>query len=485
MSPDTTNILLDDQPIFVDAMTGQDIGYPERLTLEMTSYCNLKCWMCPKTAGYVNTLPNHLIEEPVIKKVKELLPNIEILQLSGLWGEVFLHPETYFSILKSAKENGCEVRTISNGTLLTPEISKNLVGLGLDDLTISIDAASPRTYKDIRVGGDFKKLIKQLKKLKKIKKKEHSDTPIIHFAFVGMERNIKELPDLVKISAELGIQSIILQGMGEYQDTKGESLALHHKELGQKMYQKAREEGGKYGVDVSLFPPDQFEKESIDVSPVRGKVELDFYIPPNYRKDCDVPWKESVITTTGDVLICCSAMKPVGNILNNSFEEIWLSDNYMAFRKKLLSDAPPDMCKACSGVGWRKLTEIKDYLKMGETDGQLGLGWYLLEDNPVWGKKYRWSKARSTFFLSNKKESCQIKLTMRIAGLQKEGTVKINNEKVSAFSLSESKWENISFDLPKHLEGDVIKIEISVSNASTEGNDRRKLGIALSEAKIF
>jgi len=164
-------ILLDDQPVFISAMTGRDIGYPERLTLEMTSYCNLKCWMCPKTAGYVNTLPNHLIEEPVIEKVKELLPNIEILQLSGLWGEVFLHPEAYFNILKAAKKDNCEVRTISNGTLLTPEISKNLVTLGLDDLTISIDAASPHTYKNIRVGGDFKKLIKQLKNLKKSRKK--------------------------------------------------------------------------------------------------------------------------------------------------------------------------------------------------------------------------------------------------------------------------------------------------------------------------
>ena len=73
---------------------------------------------------------------------------------------------------------------------------------------------------------------------------------------------------------------------------------------------------------------------------------------------------------------------------------------------------------------------------------------------------------------------------MRIAGLQKKGEVKINDEKAGTFSLSESKWENISFNLPKHLEGDVIKIEINVDNASSEGNDRRNLGIALSEAKI-
>ncbi len=157
-------IFLDDRLEFINALTSKDIGYPERLTLEMTSYCNLKCWMCPKTAGLVNTVPNHLIEESVVSEVAKILPNIEVLQLSGLWGEVFLHPKVYLRILKLAKEADCEVRTISNGTLLTPEISQALVEIGLDNLTISIDAATPRTYKDIRIGGNFKKWIKQIKK---------------------------------------------------------------------------------------------------------------------------------------------------------------------------------------------------------------------------------------------------------------------------------------------------------------------------------
>jgi len=413
-------LILEDQPEYIKAMTSETIEYPERLTLEMTSYCNLKCWMCPKTAGFVNTVPNNLIEEDVIREVAKILPHVEVLQLSGLWGEVFLHPDVYMRILKLAKESECEVRTISNGTLMTKKIAEQLVALGLDHLTISIDAATPETYKNIRVGGDFKTLIKNLKRLQKIKRKKGSRRPAIQFAFVGMRKNIAELPSLVELASKLGVESIVLQGMGEFEDTEGESLTYHHRDIGKDMYEKAATLGRKLDVDVSLFPPDQFEEASVHLEPIRGKKELDWKIPGGVRKDCMMPWEETVITTTGDVLPCCSASGPFGNILEAPFEEIWLSEAYQAFRRQILSENPPLMCKTCTGIGWRSVIEVKNFLKMGETDGQLGTGWYSLEENPVWGRKYRWSKARSTFFLAYAGEK-ELLVEARIAGIQKMG----------------------------------------------------------------
>lgn len=472
---------LDNYPGFISSMSNGKIGYPERLTLEMTSYCNLKCWMCPKTVGAVNTLPNHLIEEDVILKAAKLFPKIEVLQLSGLWGEVFLHPEVYLRILKMAKREGCEVRTISNGTLLTPEISEQLVALGLDNLTISIDAATPKTYKSIRIGGNFKALIKNLKKLQGIKRKKGSSLPALQLAFVGMKRNIGELPKLVKLASKLGIDSIILQGMGEYEDTTGESLTYHHRKLGKSIYEKASRLGKKMGVNVALFPPDQFEESSIHVTPTRGNLNTGLKVPEGYRKACDVPWKETVITTTGDVLSCCAATKPLGNILKSSFDEIWFSQLYQDFRRRVLSDDPPLMCKACTGVGWRKPIEPVDYIKMGETDGQLGLGWYRLEQNEAWGT-YRWSKERATFFIRNQNFK-NLNLTMRIAGLPKEGRILINDVPVGSFAFRESKWKTLPFPLPEATGSEqILKVDIHIQNSSREGGDRRILGIALSEA---
>ncbi len=474
-------LILDNHPLFIEAMAGEEIDYPERLTLEMTSYCNLKCWMCPKTAGHVNTPQNRVIEGRVVEEVKKILPKIEVLQLSGLWGEVFLHPEVYLNILKDAKEAGCVVSTISNGTLLKKEIAEKLVSLGLDNLTISIDAATPETYKRIRVGGDFKTLIKNLKRLQKIKKKKKSERPAVQFAFVGMKQNIDELPGLVKLAASLGVKSVILQGMGEYEDTEGESLTYHHRELGKEVYEKAAELGRRLGVDVGLFPPDQFEESSVHLKPVRGELIEDWKIPAGFRKACKVPWEEVVITTSGDVLPCCAASTPLGNILESPFEELWVSEPYRSFRRQILSENPPLMCKACTGMGWRAVVELKDFFTMGKTDDQLGLGWYWLEANDEWGT-YRWSKPRATFFLKNSGAEA-LELTMRVAGLPKEGEVRVNGIRVGEFSLRESVWKPVRFSLPPGSR-DALKVEIFINNASREGGDQRVLGVALSEARL-
>ena len=482
-------LILDDHPEFIREITSDEVEFPERLTLEMTSYCNLKCWMCPKTAGFVNTMPNQVIKEEVIQEVEKILPKIEVLQLSGLWGEVFLHPEVYLNILKMAKNEGCEVRTISNGTLLTPEISEQLVEIGLDNLTISIDAATPGTYKTIRVGGDFKRLKKQIKKLQKIKKAKKKQKPSVHFAFVGMRRNIHEFPDLVKLAGKLGAESVVLQEMGEFDETQGESLVLNSKEAGKKIYNEALKIGETMGVNVSLFPVDQFDENTIRVNPPRGikDEDLKLEIPQGYRKDCDVPWKEAVITTSGDVLTCCAAQKPVGNILQTPFSEIWRSSLYKEFRRKVVSKKPPTMCMTCTGVGWRKDTVLKGFLKMGETDGQLGLGWYHLENNPHWERTYRWSMRRATFFLANPEKREKIVLEMRIAGQPKEGEVFVNGHPVGSFSMKLSDWEEFEFALPKDVSaGDLLKVEIRVNNPAREGEDRRKqLGVALSRASLI
>jgi len=71
---------------------------------------------------------------------------------------------------------------------------------------------------------------------------------------------------------------------------------------------------------------------------------------------------------------------------------------------------------------------------------------------------------------------------MRIAGVPKSGDVRIDGKKAGTFNLKESRWESIVLNLPNSLDEDVIKVEIYVDNPSQEGGDRRRLGVALSEA---
>ena len=131
-------------------LAGRRVPLPRHLTLEITSFCNLRCRMCPKTNHAVNTAESQVMSREVFDRVVPFLRHIESLDLSGIWGEAFLHPDLYVDMLKKIKEQGSDVYTISNGTLITDDLARKLVENDLNKLTISLDAATPETYALIR-----------------------------------------------------------------------------------------------------------------------------------------------------------------------------------------------------------------------------------------------------------------------------------------------------------------------------------------------
>ena len=63
---------------------------------------------------------------------------------------------------------------------------------------------------------------------------------------------------------------------------------------------------------------------------------------------CILPFIHMATKTDGDLKLCCRSW-PVGNIKDNSIEELWNSDTYKRIRKQLLSGERAPECAAC----WR------------------------------------------------------------------------------------------------------------------------------------
>jgi radical SAM protein with 4Fe4S-binding SPASM domain len=70
---------------------------------------------------------------------------------------------------------------------------------------------------------------------------------------------------------------------------------------------------------------------------------------PNY---CWKMWHSQVITWNGIVVPCCfdkDAAHPMGNLNEQSLQEIWESKNYDEFRQELLKSRKNiDICSNCS-----------------------------------------------------------------------------------------------------------------------------------------
>jgi radical SAM protein with 4Fe4S-binding SPASM domain len=75
------------------------------------------------------------------------------------------------------------------------------------------------------------------------------------------------------------------------------------------------------------------------------------------RIGCMLPWTETMINWDGSVLPCCAVYSEkyaFGNILENSFKEIWNNEMYIAARKEILGikNDRQTICHICKNSGY-------------------------------------------------------------------------------------------------------------------------------------
>lgn len=112
--------------------------------LELSSFCNLSCTMCPnsKMRRTKSFLPFHLI-----KKIARENPQIQDYGLNN-WGESLLHPD-FLRIVSFLKERKKTIGFATNGTLLTFKYARRLIDLNVDKITFSLDSIG-KHYTEIR-----------------------------------------------------------------------------------------------------------------------------------------------------------------------------------------------------------------------------------------------------------------------------------------------------------------------------------------------
>lgn len=269
--------------------------FPESILIEPTCRCNLRCPVCftgrndtPPTADMPLSLFKKIIDE-IAGKCREI----------GLYnfGESFLHKDI-FAMIEYAKANGLYIYVSSNLNL--PKFyMERMVLSGLDELTVSVDAASEESYKKFRVGGDYNLLIDNIREIVKFKKTHNVLTPKIELQFIIMSHNEDEVEPFQELAKELGVDSV------------------HFKTLNLRGYEDLK----------SFLPSDRYSRYAEDVKPVNK---------------CDWPFKSLVINCDGNVKTCCylghKDIYTMGNVNNESIDDIWQGKKYSDFRKQMLNN---------------------------------------------------------------------------------------------------------------------------------------------------
>ena len=327
-----------------------NLELPKHLYIETTSRCNLRCRGCILHHGSWEPQRDLSLDELIM--ICDQVPKLERIALHGI-GEPILNQELP-NMIQYLKKKKAFVFFNSNGIMLNERCQSQLIDTGLDELRISLDAASPEGYKTIRDSDKFDLIISNLQAFSKRIKLLHVSHPKLSLWYLGTRDNIFELPSFVRLAAGLGITEVYLQRLVYFQDHEGYGLARSEKtlmdsnaaitELIYKSSQIAKQSGIQFNASGLGNPIDSLQKGIQN--------------PLSWQR-CYRPTTLMYITASGNVLPCCISPFSIsdydsiilGNVFENPLAEIWSGDKYRAFRKKRETKNPPTCCKGC-GILW-------------------------------------------------------------------------------------------------------------------------------------
>jgi putative metalloenzyme radical SAM/SPASM domain maturase len=182
-------------------------------------------------------------------------PHLEALILNGI-GEPLLNPHLEEFIRRARRlmpESGW-IGFQTNGLLLTNLRALSLVEAGLDRICLSIDAASPETFRRVREGGELLDVKHALSAL--VAARERCGRPQFQIGveFVVMESNLEELPFAVRWAAENGASFAIVTHVLPYdEEHAGESLYSATGAEAIALFEGCRQEAAGEGFDIYRY----------------------------------------------------------------------------------------------------------------------------------------------------------------------------------------------------------------------------------------
>ena len=320
-------------------------SYPRRLVFELTNACNLNCVMCGRNAADFKPT---VFDMDVFRSFEPLMDIVEEVTLMG-WGEPTIHPH-FNEMLEIINKHSARKYFCSNGMNLK-NIKDAIFNYNVEVFAVSLDGATDETNSRIRRGSKIEQITEDLKDIVKIKKERGLKYPWINFVFCAMQSNIKELPDLVRLAAEIGIEEVIVVYLTVFgEDLLNESL-WGHEELVRNVFEEA--------IKVS---------EELDIV-----LKLPHYVGEDvagdkYHKDCFVSWRDFFLGSDGYVRPCMST--PIQFFeydKSKDFMEMWNSKEYQNYRAIVNDsqkmDSPCKRCYQSSHCNWNRK---ESFIQVGE-----------------------------------------------------------------------------------------------------------------------
>jgi len=339
-----------------------------KVYIEVTNRCNLECVTCIRHSwdGPLGEMSSATFEQ-ILKSLRAFSPP-PVVFFGGL-GEPLAHPNIV-DMVDQARSIGSSVELVTNGTLLDKLMSKKLIDAGLDKLWVSLDGATPESYRDVRLGAALPEVLANIADFRHARWAQYHPThydlslkPQLGIVFVAMKRNIADLPAVFNLANRLGSLFFLVTNVLPYTPEMQDEI-LYTRALSDTVY-----------TSPSLLRYLNFPK--MDINPttreaiyqvMRGDHSLSIAGGSLGESNNRCPFIERgalAIRWDGDVSPCLALLHnhriyfyryersikrhTVGNVAEQSIKGIWNLPDYYALRKRLreFDFSPCTLCGGC------------------------------------------------------------------------------------------------------------------------------------------
>ncbi len=338
----------------------------KKVYIEPTSKCNFSCKMCFRNSWFDETfldMPFELFE----KAISGIPSSVETIVFGGM-GEPLFHPQL-FEMIARCKEKSFKVEIITNGFFLNEETIQKILNLHVNKLWISLDSLNPAN--EIHLEGHPKSsdILDNIAKLNILRSAGavYPKYPLeLGIAFVINVHNLAELKELPSFILKYHVNHVNVSHM-KSSEPESENSLLYKRTLGMKRG------SSKAKLPIVNLPYMDFDRDdvkstlndlfsSMNFMPHIGNIPM-----PRRTQYCRfIEEGMTFIRSDGNVSPCMELLHngksalgemqrtvhhhSFGNVGANSLEEIWNSEEYTNFRKKVkeFSFSPCTYCGHCS-----------------------------------------------------------------------------------------------------------------------------------------
>lgn len=300
------------------------LGRPYALTLDPSSYCNLRCPFCP--TGQRNHLRSaaHLPLDRFKHLMDELGPYLFWVELYN-WGEPFLNRDLVPMLECMARYQIVSVVSTNLDFPLSEGSIEQLVASGLATLIVSADGVSQASYERYRVGGRLDRVLGNMKMIAAAKQRLGSAAPRIVWRFLVFRHNEHEIEQARSMAEEMGAEL---------------ELCAPYVAIAQEPYR----DWVSTIPQFNRYPPSGSGTQTGPPSTTQG--------PPSGA--CDWLWMSAAVNANESVSPCCGIWEErhdFGKIGAGGFWALWNGERYRAARAFMRTGTPTGLhliCEQCS-----------------------------------------------------------------------------------------------------------------------------------------